>query len=325
MELENVEFLPSVKISIQSANADANADANELKKQKVLKLEANTDQPKRRTFHALKLKPATAPIGYRFHKSSHSVDSSPLNWVRKNINTSPDKETEWKRNDAKREWENREWENREWNRNKDAEWRRKFENHDSDQDSEKHEESGAIINIKRNSAQLIDEHLQEIQVRADGHARAAALYERRDRIIGYPVTLLSSFIASTLMMGLTYNKETDGVVLNAVSLGLSVVSFVLSLSRDYLRYTSLFQAHDISSKLYTNLLRSIEVRLIGNHITQEDKRDMFKDIIDQMSIIEQYELAIPDAINKLVRSEMFIPRSVLINETLRQEEMKVKK
>lgn len=180
-------------------------------------------------------------------------------------------------------------------------------------------------NILRSSSQLIDEHLQEIQVRSDGHAKAALRYEKRDRILGYPVTLFSSFLASTLMMGLTQTKENDRTVINSVSLCLSIVSFVLSLSRDYLKYTTLFQAHDISSKLYTNLLRSIEVRLIGNHITPDDRRDMFKDIIDQMSIIEQYELAIPGDINLAIRSKAVVPRSVVINETLRQEEQTNKK
>ena len=174
--------------------------------------------------------------------------------------------------------------------------------------------------IQRSSSQLIDEHLQEIQVRIHGHSQAAMRYEKRDRIIGYPVTLLSSFVASTLMLNLSQDiKSVNQVVVDIVGFSLSVISFVLSLSRDYLKYTTQFQAHDISSKLYTNLLRSIEVRLIGNNITIDDKRDMFKDIIDQMSIIEQYELPIPSDINKSIRAEIFLPRSVVINNTLNNE------
>jgi hypothetical protein len=171
--------------------------------------------------------------------------------------------------------------------------------------------------IQRSSSQLIDEHLQEIQVRINGHMKAALRYEKRDRIIGYPVTLLSSFVASTLMLNISShsNKQTA----NVVGFILSVVSFVLSLSRDYLKYTTKFHAHDVSSKLYTNLLRSIEVRLIGYDITIGDKRDMFKDIVDQMSIIEQYELPIPNDINRDVRTVSFLPRSVIINHTLRNE------
>ena len=173
--------------------------------------------------------------------------------------------------------------------------------------------------IKRSSSQLIDEHLQEIQVRANGHSQAAFRYEKRDRIIGYPVTLLSSFVASTLMMNLYQSNNRNQNVVDVVGFSLSVISFILSLSRDYLKYTTKFQAHDISSKLYTNLLRSIEVRLIGNHITMADKRDMFKDIIDQMSIIEQYELPIPTDINLAIRAETYIPRSVVINHALNNE------
>lgn len=175
-------------------------------------------------------------------------------------------------------------------------------------------------NIRRSSAQLIDEHLKEIQIRINGHTRAALRYEKRDRIIGYPVTLLSSFIASTLMMNLSQDDNHNQRAVDIVGFSLSVISFVLSLSREYLKYITKFQAHDISSKLYTNLLRSIEVRLIKNNITQDDKRDMFKDIVDQMSIIEQYELPIPSDISKEVRSETFLPRSMVINQTLRTEE-----
>jgi hypothetical protein len=173
--------------------------------------------------------------------------------------------------------------------------------------------------IHRSSSQLIDEHLQEIQVRINGHSQAALRYEKRDRIIGYPVTLLSSFVASTLMMNLSADNNRNQTVVDIIGFSFSVISFVLSLSRDYLKYTTKFQAHDISSKLYTNLLRSIEVRLIGNHITIDDKRDMFKDIVDQMSIIEQYELPIPSNINKSIRADVFLPRSFVINHALNNE------
>jgi hypothetical protein len=173
--------------------------------------------------------------------------------------------------------------------------------------------------IHRSSSQLIDEHLQEIQVRINGHSQAALRYEKRDRIIGYPVTLLSSFVASTLMMNLSVGNNRNQTTVDIVGFSFSVISFVLSLSRDYLKYTTKFQAHDISSKLYTNLLRSIEVRLIGTHITIDDKCDMFKDIVDQMSIIEQYELPIPSNINKSIRADIFLPRSFVINHALNNE------
>lgn len=193
----------------------------------------------------------------------------------------------------------------------------------TDDDSDYYEAESPVPehNLQRNSSQLIDEHLQEIQIRINGHIKAALRYEKRDRIIGYPVTLLSSFIASTLMMNLSNNDSHNQRAVDVVGFSLSVVSFVLSLSRDYLKYTTKFQAHDISSKLYTNLLRSIEIRLVGTDITLEDKRDMFKDIVDQMSIIEQYELPIPDDINREVRNDIFLPRSVVINHALQNDDI----
>jgi hypothetical protein len=174
--------------------------------------------------------------------------------------------------------------------------------------------------IQKSSAHLIDEHLQEIQVRINGHSTAALRYQQRDRILGYPVTLLSSFVASTFMINISSDKNNDQNIVNIIGFSLSLISFVLSLSRDYLNDNIKFQAHDISSKLYTTLLRSIEIRLIGSHITIAEKRDMFKDIIDQMSIIEQYELPIPADINAASREEIFLPRSVVINNALHNDE-----
>ena len=96
----------------------------------------------------------------------------------------------------------------------------------------------------------------------------------------------------------SYNKS----LIKYVSLGMSISSFFMSVSRNFLEYGKKYQSHDLSSKLYTTLLRSIEVRLIS--INQEyTKRSLFKEIVDQMSIIEQYERPIPPHIDRKVRME----------------------
>ena len=81
------------------------------------------------------------------------------------------------------------------------------------------------------------------------------------------------------------------------------MSFLFSVSRDYLNFSHRFQSHDLSEKLYTTLLRTIEVRLMKNNIDTEERHNIFKDIVDQMSIIEQYETSIPTNIDINVRSE----------------------
>jgi len=154
---------------------------------------------------------------------------------------------------------------------------------------------------------LIDEHLQEIQNRINMHTLASDRFQKYDRAIGYHVTIISSFVASALMVGLF--DANDPKESQIVGLVLSITSFILSVSRDYLNYSRRHNDHNISAKLYTNLLRSIEIRLINNHIDMNERRDIFRDIVDQMSIIEQYELPIPNDIDKRIRSVPMVPRS----------------
>jgi hypothetical protein len=157
------------------------------------------------------------------------------------------------------------------------------------------------VTITMNPSKLIKDHLCEIQLRIIGHTRTAISYEKKDKIIGYPVTILSSFITSAIMMKIAGDATNNQNIIKYVSLSLSVMSFLFSVSRDYLNYAKKHQSHDLSAKLYTTLLRSVEVRLIKNHLGKEDKREIFKDIIDQMSIIEQYETPIPTGIDNKVR------------------------
>jgi hypothetical protein len=158
------------------------------------------------------------------------------------------------------------------------------------------------VKIMMSPSKLINEHLGEIQLRIVGHTRSAKMYEKKDKIIGYPVTILSSFLTSAIMMSITNDNEGKTII-KYISLTLSVMSFLFSVSRDYLNYSRKFQSHDLSSKLYTTLLRSTEIRLIKTHLEEDERRDIFKDIVDQMSIIEQYETPIPSRIDNKVRME----------------------
>ena len=145
--------------------------------------------------------------------------------------------------------------------------------------------------------------MSEIQLRIIGHTRAAISYEKKEKVIGYPVTILSSFLTSAIMMSITGDSSNDRDVIKYISLTLSITSFLFSVSRDYLNFARKFQSHDLSSKLYTTLIRSVEVRLINNHLDNDEKRDIFKDIVDQMSIIEQYETPVPAGIDSKVRRD----------------------
>jgi hypothetical protein len=169
--------------------------------------------------------------------------------------------------------------------------------------SEKYNNNTNLENLYINPAKLINQHLHEIQLRTIGHNRAAVMYERNDKIIGFPITLISSFTTSTIMMSLNVDEGVSQNIIKYIGLILSITSLLFSISRDYLNFSKKFQSHDLSSKLYTTLLRSMEVRLIKNHLTDDERRDMFKDIIDQMSIIEQYETPVPAFISARLANE----------------------
>ena len=179
--------------------------------------------------------------------------------------------------------------------NNDDEFQLEFHNRESNTI-----QSNDII-LMLNPSKLINEHLSEIQLRIIGHKRSANMYKIREKIIGYPVTILSAFLTSTIMMSISNENIVNEIIIKYVSIILSILSFIFSVSRTYLDFSQKFQSHDLSSKLYTTILRSIEVRLIKNHINKEEKRDIFKDIVDQISIIEQYETPIPDMIDNDVR------------------------
>lgn len=154
--------------------------------------------------------------------------------------------------------------------------------------------------IKMNPNTLIHEHLEEIQLRTKCHTVVSIMYMIKERRIGLPVTVLSGFVSGTTMLSIT-NDYGSNMYVKIISLILAIVTFILSVSRGYLRYAEKFHSHDVSAKLYTTLLRQNEIRLIENHIGSSERKDIFKDLVAQMSIIEQYETPIPKKIERKIR------------------------
>jgi hypothetical protein len=173
--------------------------------------------------------------------------------------------------------------------------------------------------MQMNPSELINSYLEDIRTRADGHAEAHANCLRIDRIIGYPITILSAFLASTMMI-----NDDGNDYIKILKLIFSILLFIVSLSRDYFNPSQQSHDHDISSKLYVHLQRSVEVRLIKNSISLSEKRDICKDIVDQISIIEQYELPIPHKIMKKINSHKKIPKSIIINKVFLEHSLNTK-
>ena len=129
---------------------------------------------------------------------------------------------------------------------------------------------------------------------------------KREQIITFPITILATFIASSIMVDLSGDSNKLKTYIKYTGLFISFFLGLLNELRKYFDYTTAHKEHDLSAKLYTTLLRSVEVRLIKNTLTKDDKQDIFKDIINQMSIIEQYEPDIPGYIDAKVRDSTII-------------------
>jgi hypothetical protein len=181
-----------------------------------------------------------------------------------------------------------------------------------------HEYSNSASQLRLNSTELIEEHLQQIRSHVEAHTIASMHYEQWNRRMGYPVAIISGFLASTLMMNFSADQDSDAV--RMINLALSFILFIMSATQNYLKYEKLSQSHDTSAKLYTTLLRGVEVRLLAEDIEKSERRDIFKDIVEQMSIIEQFEYPVPEwVLTKLDKRAPF-SRSMAINVALMNDE-----
>lgn len=156
--------------------------------------------------------------------------------------------------------------------------------------------------LELNVNELIDAHLTEVKIRADGHSEETSRFSKRDRRIGCPTIILTAFASSVYLLATdVFNKGRIG---GYIAFALSILSFILGTVREYYNWSSVSHSHDLSAKLYMSLFRSIELRLIEEQLTPEERRHIFKEILDQMSIIEQYEPKISSRIMKQVQEEL---------------------
>jgi len=173
------------------------------------------------------------------------------------------------------------------------------------------------VTLQMSSTELIEEHLHQIRNKIDAHTMASEVYARRERYIGYPTSVLSGFLASALLM--EFDSEGSQWV-KIATVAMSVIMFFLSTTQNYLGYGKLCQSHDTSSKLYTTLLRGVELRLVAKKIKADEKRDIFKDILEQMSIIEQFESPLPAWITACSSRTQYMSAGLAVTRALGEEE-----
>jgi len=173
--------------------------------------------------------------------------------------------------------------------------------------------SSSTNDLLKHPSVLINEALQNIQNKIKGHGKTHILYTKYDRSLGYPIAILSIFISYSMLLNVNDNPDLV-FPLELTGLTLGIIMFILSISREYLRFSKKAYEHDISCKLYTDLLRNVEIRLINGFIDIKEKQDLFRDMSMQMNTIEQYELRIPKRIMRKIEANPPISRSVGINK-----------
>lgn len=159
-----------------------------------------------------------------------------------------------------------------------------------------------LDDITLQSNTLIKNKLKEIRLRIIGHDRTANMYERYIKYLAFPIMMFSVAITATTTASTAENSIMNQSVLHYLSFSFSIISLFLNSISNLLNLPSKYQSHDLSHKLYTNLYRSVEMELIED-LDNINKRNIFKDIISQMSIIEQYETTIPDRIYNKIEKE----------------------
>ena len=159
--------------------------------------------------------------------------------------------------------------------------------------------------IIKNVTELLRNNIKTVNDRIGCHNIENERYERYDKIMGYPITLLSIFISSSIMFNINANDKS--VAVEIMGLIISFILSFLSVSREFLNYARKGAEHKVSCKLYTTLLRNIETRLMKNELTNVEKKEIFRDLVAQISLIEQYELPIKSKTMERVRKNSIHP------------------
>jgi hypothetical protein len=152
---------------------------------------------------------------------------------------------------------------------------------------------------KSSATSQLNEHLREIQMRILGHTRAAYNYDQYEKYLGYPTIILTSLISSSLMASLNQSGSNHGIEIFAFVL--SILTFLLNVSQNYFAFGKKHNSHDLSAKLYITIMRNVETKTIGDRLKHKEKAEIFKEMISQMSIIEQYEKSVPMSISRDIR------------------------
>lgn len=172
--------------------------------------------------------------------------------------------------------------------------------------------SNSIEQSQKNPAE--EEHISKTMTRRDtleawqsllaalqkGSFITAALYERRNRSLGLPVTILSAIVSTAIFASIAQGSTNQWAQI-AVGL-ISVITAVLSALQTYLNYGELAQKHKVAGVKYGALRREIEEVLASDLETQLTSVDL-KSIRTRWDEIDQEVPPLPQWIYDKVTRE----------------------
>ena len=82
-------------------------------------------------------------------------------------------------------------------------------------------------------SRLIEQHLSEIRKRISLHDQSSQYYEKWNKVLGYPIKLISGFLSSTMMYTIASQNHT---YINFINLSMSGFLLILSTSKEHLQY-----------------------------------------------------------------------------------------
>ena len=128
-----------------------------------------------------------------------------------------------------------------------------------------------------------------------GHELAAQLFERRNRWLGIPATVIAAVVGSSIFASLASDKKD--IVLMVITGLLSICAAVLSALQTFLRYSEISQNHKTAAASYAKLRRKLDLyKLIANSggMDINEAREQLRAIISELGELEDNAPLIPD-------------------------------
>jgi hypothetical protein len=121
-----------------------------------------------------------------------------------------------------------------------------------------------------------------------GHELSAELFERKNRWLGVPATVISAVVGSSIFASLA--SEKTSIVLMVVTGSLSICAAVLSALQTFLRYSETAQNHKTAAGSYGTLRRKIDLFMLSansGEFSISDAREELRAIISTLGDLEE--------------------------------------